>query len=285
VLRQIYSDVAEIHHEPIHYKYRPRSTLRARNFTHVAEEVDDLRHHLSHIDALVRSGGSYIDTGWSVFPWIPYFIDRYGPIVRVIHLTRHPVYFALSLETHGFYNLQVRNDGYIQHAQLDPTDPGVLHKEYLDRWHMLSRFEKCLFQWLEIHAYALELQREYPEVPFLRLRMEDLAASDAAWMQMTDFFGFPSREAQIRQLRQDRVDKFHWKLDAISDPKLIYGHPAVLNLMAGFGYDAGDIDRKGIASRYKRPWHYRTFVRIAKRAIPGRYHRPVAQMAHRFLEF
>ncbi|WP_119462693.1 hypothetical protein [Rhodospirillaceae bacterium SYSU D60014] len=281
VLRRDYSDIAEVVHEPVTHNYRPKSTLRTGRFADAIEQSDELRQHLARIETLLQSGRSYIETGWPAFAWIPYFMDKYQPAIRLVHVTRHPVYFALSMETHGFYNPDTRNDGYVQHAQLDPTDPGVLHKEYGDRWNGLSRFEKCLFQWLEIHAYALELHRKHPDVPFLRLRMEDLTASNAAWAEMTHFLGLPARGAKAQAPRRGPVDRYKYRRDAISDPTLIFNHPAVLKLAAEFGYDPYDFDRSEIAGRYQRPWHQRTLKSIGKRIIPKRYQRAVGQMAHR----
>lgn len=281
VLRRDYPDIAEVLHEPVIHHYRPKSTLRTGAFTDTIERSDELRRHLSRVEDLLQSGRSYIETGWPAFSWIPYFIDKYQPIIRLVHVTRHPVYFALSMETHGFYNPDVRNDGYVQHAQLDPMDPGVLHKEYGDRWSTLSRFEKCLFQWLEIHAYALELERNHPDVPFLRLRMEDLTASHRTWVQMLEFLELPIRCTDAGNRRSEPVDKYKYKRDAISDPTLVSRHPAVLELAAEFGYDPYDFDRNRIMDRYRRPWHHRTLKNIGKTIIPKRYHRSVGQMAHR----
>lgn len=284
VLRQSYSDIAEIRHEPVGHKYRPRWTLRTQNFAGEIQQSADLRRHFDHVENLLQSGRSYIETGWPAFSWIPYFAEKYQPIIRLVHVTRHPVYFAQSMETHGFYNLDARNDGYVQHAQLDPTDPGILHKEYRDRWGTMSRFEKCLFQWLEIHAYALELHRNHPQVPYLRVRMEDLTASEANWAKMTAFLGLPARAAAAPPKRREPVDKYSYKRDVISDPALVVRHPAIIELAAEFGYDPRDFDRNRIANRYRRSWRQRTLRTIGKRIIPKRYHRTVGQMAQRLWE-
>ena len=55
----------------------------------------------------------------------PYFIERYGDAVTLVHLVRDPIRFAFSLAAHDFYDESLRNDDFTRLAALQPNDPGV----------------------------------------------------------------------------------------------------------------------------------------------------------------
>jgi hypothetical protein len=251
VCSELYSDLAEVVHEPIEFHYRPKLTLRTNAYEKMRREVPEIRAHLEHIAEVLESGKAYVETGWPVFSWIPYFHEKYGRQLRLVHLTRHPIYFACSLATHEFYQPNLKNDGFTQYTQLEPTDQGIAHKEYQRMWAGLSPHEKCLFQWLEIHTYAFELQETYPEVPFLRLRMEDLFDPDQkSSEELIRFLEFPLDRFSEHAARERVVDKYHRKTIADFAPQKMQNHTEVTRLAERLGYDVRDYDLSKIQERY-----------------------------------
>lgn len=275
-----FGDIAVVEHEPIHANYAPRLVPGRVGFdAHIARSPA-VAGQLAHIDAVVASGKDYIDTGWCVWTWMPYFIARYPGQVRLVHFTRHPVRFAYSMESHGFYRPDVRDDGYTREAQLEPTDSGVRYPHYAARWDSLTPFEKCLYQWLEMNACALDVHRAHPQVPYLHLRMEDLTADHAGqWQRLLDFLELPADRLFEDPERTRRVDRFHFYVDAVADPALVHQHPEVVDLAHGLGYQNLDVNPHEALRRYGRP-PLRRFVRAVARGVLGRYYRPLRRRMH-----
>lgn len=274
-LARHYSDIATVEHEPIHADYAPRKALRNPNLGALANQLPTVKQQLEHIETLVGKGKHYIDAGWCVFPWIPWFITQFPGRVRLVHFTRHPVHFAYSTESHAFYQPELRDDGYTRNAQLTPTDPGVLHGDYADRWGAMSPFEKCLYQWLEVNAYILEEANRHPEVPYLHMRMEDLTADKPdSWQTLLNFLQLPADRLPSDPERTERVDQYRFLIDRIADPKLVTRHPKVVEMATTLGYDALAVDRKAAARRYERS-ATRRIARNLVRAALGRYYNPI----------
>jgi hypothetical protein len=165
---------AVVLHEPIRAGYAPKSALRAPDLNELLSKLPAVREHLDRIAEIVEGGTLYVETGWPVFPWIPLLLDRFGEDTLVVHLTRDPVRFAFSLASIRFYSPE-RRGGYVRLGRLEPTDPGVKHREYAAQWNSLNPVERALFQWLEINAWAEELKVRSPG-HFLMLRSEDALA-------------------------------------------------------------------------------------------------------------
>jgi hypothetical protein len=270
-----FGDLALVEHEPIHANYVPRRVLGDPDYAAHIARSPALAAQLAHIDSVVAAGRDYIDAGWCVWAWMPYFIARYPGRVRLVHFTRHPVRFAYSMESHGFYRPDVRDDGYTRDAQLEPTDPGVRYPEYRERWGGMTPFEKCLYQWLELNAFVLAVHREHPQVPYLHLRMEDLTADNtAAWRGLLAFLGLPVERVLADPARTARVDRFHFYVDRVADPKLAATHPQVVALAREFGYPRLEVSREEVARRYARP-RLRAAGRLVARAILGTAYRPL----------
>jgi hypothetical protein len=266
ILRERYRDLADITHEPIEYHYRPALTLRQNQFEETINQSPELKKHLEYIDGVLNSGKHYIETGWPIFSWIPYFYEKYPNHLKLVQLTRHPVYFACSQATHDYYQPRVRVDGFTRYAQLDPFDKGVLHKEYQQGWEDMSVDEKCLFQWLEIHEYAYELEQQYPRVPFLRIRMEDLFnPKHGALNDLLHFLELPPDRLN-EDLRNSVVDGHPRRTIAELHPDNIRRHPHVIRLAAQMGYDALKYDAARM-ERYKAR-SYRWFLKTLWSYVP-----------------
>lgn len=239
-------------HEPISYNYMPKLTLRGKMFESVYRECKILRDHLEYIDDLLSSGKNYVELGWPIFSWIPFFVEKYKTRVRLIHLTRHPVYYACSHATHNYYRPEVRSDGYVKYAQLDPYDLGVKHKEYRDIWNGLTVYEKCLYQWLEIHDYALDLHEHYPDVKYVLVKMEDMIKMESSSIQaIADITGIERQRIQSSSIAKVVVDKFRGKTRIGWNLKCIHNHGEVIRMANLLGYKVDNFDIKQIFWRYE----------------------------------
>lgn len=275
-LARHYADLALVEHEPIHADYAPCRALRAPDLEALADRLPRVRAQLDHVVAAVAGGRRYIEAGWCAYAWLPWFIARYGARVRLVHFTRHPVPFAYSMESHGFYRPELRDDGYTRDAQLCPTDPGVIHgADYAPRWAAMEPFEKCLYQWLEVNAYVLDVHARHPGLAYLHLRMEDLTGNrPESWARLMDFLDLPAQRLAGDSQRQDRVDRFRFQLDRVADPRLVDRHPQVLGLAHRFGYDPHAVDQDAAARRYVRSGP-RRIARNCARAVLGRHYTPL----------
>jgi Sulfotransferase domain len=250
-LQTVYGDIAEVAHEPVGPHYRPKIFLRAPHRLHELRSIPAVAHHLAAIVERSQSK-SYIELGWPSFSAIPLLKDLFGQRLRLVHLVRHPVPTALSLVTHNFYQPAVRNDAYVRYAQLEPFDSGVLLKEYQESWSKMSVFEKCLFQWVEINLYAEEIRELFRNIPFLRIKMEDMLAPDSgALRELLEFMKLPFRP-QILDFQKRRVDSFNWQTNTSLDWREVYKHVHVLTLAERYGYDLEDVDSDRMWRRYRR---------------------------------
>lgn len=147
---------ARVQHEPLRAEYRPRACLRMAAPAEVLPTLPLVERHFLDWDEHLAQGRAIVETGWPIFPWLPYLAERYRGRLDVIHLIRDPVRTAFSMASHHFYSPR-RADDYARWGALLPTDPGVRLVEYIPPWPQLNRVERCLFHWAEVHGYAEEL--------------------------------------------------------------------------------------------------------------------------------
>jgi hypothetical protein len=250
-LAEHYGDRALVTHEPLKFQYRPKSLLRSRARLRDLPNFPVMERHLRRVDAALR-GKDYIETGWPAFAAIPRFYRLVGERLKIVHLTRHPVYSACSMVTHEYYQA-ARRDGFAAYALLDPSDPGIRFKEYRERWAGMTPYEKCLFHWAEIHAYAFELCGAFAgRVPWLRTSMEELFDPESgAFARLVSFLDLPAREGPLAQMRE-RVDDWHKQTELPLDWRRIFDHPVTLRLSAMMDYDVEAVSQDRIEQRYRR---------------------------------
>lgn len=249
-LADVYADLADVTHEPIGPAYRCREFFRAPGRLAEMAAVPEIAAHLDAVDAtLART--TYIETGWPLFSAIPLFAQRFGEQLRIVHLTRHPVPTAISHMVHKTYAGSPRVDGYTQLAALDPFCPGVFHPDAAADWPELTPYEKTLFWWTEVHRYAEELQQRHPEIPFHRVRAEDVLRGDPdALGQLCAFMGLPWRPELARRTTQ-RVDEWHHRTDSDFDWSKVLDHPETVRTARRLGYEVDGVDERALAARYK----------------------------------
>ena len=267
-LADSYGDRLDVAHEPLGPFYRPREFFRAYDRLAELGALPEVAAHLDRVERVVESR-SYVETGWPLFAAIPLFIQRFGCKVRLIHLTRHPVPNAISHMVHQCYAGSPRDDPYTRLAALDPFCPGVFQGDYGARWESLTPYEKCLFWWTEVHQYAGEIAELHPDQPVIRLKSEDLLASEQAQRSLTTFLELPYGFDRAAR-RRDIVDEWHHRTRLDFDWRQIFEHPATLQVAAQLGYDPEEIDARLLEERYRGEPHLRERDRASSGASSTR---------------
>lgn len=247
-LAESYPDRLAVAHEPLHTRYRPREALRhAGRAEAMAVLPEAVRAHCDGIEAGLSSR-PYLECGHPSWSTIPALAERFRGRVRVIHLVRHPLPTSYSWLTHRAFQPPLLPH-IPEKTLLTPFDEGVRLAGYRERWERLTPFEKCLYYWGEVNAFALALQSWLP-VPWLRLRYEDLFHGDGL-EPLLEFLDLP-RCATIAQRRDDLIDEHHACLEAGEDWRSIHAHPRVIDIAAQLGYSLADdaVDVAGLERRY-----------------------------------
>jgi hypothetical protein len=238
-LGQVFAERLRVEHEPLHLGYRPRERLAQQTpLLEVQRHLDAIEDTLAH--------RPYLECGhpcWSALPWIA---QRLRGRVRVIHLVRHPVPTALSWLTHQAYQPPLLPH-LPEKVLLSPFDAGVRFPEYRERWQVLTPFEKCLYYWLEVNAFALTLEAE-GGLPWLRLRFEDLFAGDGL-EPLLGFLALP-QDRRLDALRGERIDRHQSVLAVPEGIATLVGHPEVVALAQALGYGMDGLDESALQQRY-----------------------------------
>jgi hypothetical protein len=237
----------EVEHEPIGALYKPRQYFRRYDDPEAMLRETELRSHFHRLEAATRP---YVETGWPMYAALPLFARRFPDRLRVVHVTRHPVPCAISHLSHQSYAGSWRRSPITRYGTLGPKDRNVFHPEYADRWDALSPYEKCLFFWTELNLYGLEFPKRFPDVPFLRLKSEDLLAGDRpALEQMLQFLDLPWTDGWTEHAGHS-VDKWHFHTDEEVDPSRVLRHQATLQVAEEFGYDFDRLNADALQARY-----------------------------------
>ena len=248
-LSKLYSDLAVVTHEPIKAQYQPNNFFRALDRFEELQNIPAVRQHLHQLEN-IPPDKLYIETGWTSFAAIPLFINLFKDKIKLVHIVRHPVNMACSMVTHNFYRPEIRNDEFTRLAQLDPYTPGILQTNYQDIWQQMTPYEKCLFFWNEIHLYAQEIHQNYPEIPYLQIRMEDLLDPQSKTINnLLDFLDLPFR-TEIQGQFKHHVDHYQLKTNLNLEWKQVFKHQQTIGLAQDFGYDFTQIVKQDLDKRY-----------------------------------
>lgn len=251
-LAQHYPDLAQVEHEPLGNAYQSVRFFRQKNAAADQLSLPEIAQHFSAIKTSLHQK-YYIESGWPAYATIPAFLEEFADRVKLVHLVRNPLFNAASMTTLHFYsprNLEEREffDAYL----LTPHKAHVQYPEYAAAWDKLTPFGKNLFQWLEINSWGNELTKLYPEMPYHRLRFEDVfGLSDAPLQSALRFMGLPIRREMIES-RLVRKDNHRSYTHHSIDPAMLKQHPHVLRLAEDYGYSHQDLfpDPKQVAQRY-----------------------------------
>lgn len=268
-LATFYREDAVVTHEPLGARYEPRAHFR-RYEQDENQHPAEVREHLDWIDEISREK-TYIETGWPLFATVPIFLARFGARVRIVHLVRHLVPTAVSHMVHQCYFGSPRRDEYTVLGALDPSLPGTIQTQEVQRWSSLSPFEKCLFWCTEVHLYGRELQERFATTPFHRLRAEDLFSGDEdALRGLVEFLGLPYR-GSLAASSSERVDRWQHRTELDFDWRQIFDHPQAVELSHSLGYDLDSVDQDALDRRYRGARaHHRTNRLTVTSADPPR---------------
>ena len=195
----------------------------------------------------------------AAFPLWPFFREAFGDELCIVHLTRHPVYWAFSQMTHGYYS-EVRKDNYVRLMQLAPTDAGVSLKEYAPRWQHMDQLEKCYYMWCEINKYESEIFEMTDPGHRLRIAYERWFAVDADLLErITTLAGLPHRPELLQEVGNVE-DKYYFVLRSHREPDAetlsryalsrLHRQPRVTALARDLGYDTSTVDGSYLRRRY-----------------------------------
>ncbi len=232
---------AVVEHEPIGPQWAPRRALRHPDLAALRRELPEVDRHLRRVSEIAGKGRSYIETGWPAFAWIPYLKEIFGGRFRWVHLVRNPLYVAASLVTHRFYDAR-RRDDYSALAMLEPSDPGVAYSAAATQWPDLSQFEKCLYHWLEINRYGLELAAHPALAPAAVMRFEDLFSGSAEPLRR--FYAAAGLQGPAA-VDGAPVDKFRRASPVRPQVSADWLRREVAVIAGAFGYEPADIDPDG----------------------------------------
>lgn len=264
-LATVFGDLAEVVHEPLNHRYESNRYYRKYDSNDVIRNMPLIRDHVAHIHEILKSR-HYIETGWPCYAALPLMIEEFGPNIRIVQLVRNPVKVALSLCTHKFYLPTKEKESYSLSCALDPINCDVFQKDYAEKWDSMSQMDKCLFHWTEIYSYGDELNQRFPQVPFHRLRLEDLVSREARHARdLMDFLGFPERQAFVEAVGV-RTDIIRDIVREPINPAAIWGHPGTIKLANSLGYDLKDVS--GFLNHLRLSWRYKNnFVTSLARRI------------------
>lgn len=247
-IADLYGGRVRVEHEPIGPLYSPRRFFRCYEDPEAVLSVPEVRRHVETVAA--ASDRPYVETGWPLFAALPLFASVFGPDLRVVHLTRHPVPSALSHLAHSSYAGSPRDDAYTRLATLGPSDPRVFQPGYAARWHELTPYEKCLFWVTEVGMFAIEFEQRFPAIPFVRIQSERMLGGDR--QVLGALVGHLQLDWDERWLErtQERVDRWNHRTELEVDPLLIERHPAALATAERLGYAGAEVDVAALRERY-----------------------------------
>jgi len=198
----------------------------------------------------ISTRGPVVDFGWTMRSLVPYFHDVLGDQFKAIYIHRHPVEVAASFKLIGSYSIYNSPQWAIT-----PFHPRALYPGFQDRWATMTPFEKCLYLWLEVNAFALEVRQRYPDLQFLQLDSKDLFKSDQMLNSIAEFTGFPLPEDGLRRsTERNRRELFVHERRPIEDEWERYErHPEVIDLACRLGYNMDKEYVRQIIPKYQLP--------------------------------
>jgi len=236
-----------VEHEPLGDRYRARLLLGRGGEPAALAPVDcaRLEKHFAGIEVTLEHE-DYFEAGFPCWSALPYLCRRLAGRIRIVHLTRHPVPVAYSWTAHGAYVPPVLPQ-VPEKILLHPGDRGVAFPEYAEAWPRLHAFERALYFWAEVHAFALRWQ-VIADVPWLRVEMKELF-TPAGLARLTGFLDLGCGP-ELLGAAQDVVDEHHFQLGDWCDPHVIERHPRVTEVARALGYDPMAIDVAALKRRY-----------------------------------
>ncbi len=229
---RFYGDLLRVDHEPFQKEYETAANFSA---FHEGKEPVLTPEIVAHLDCIEKTLTShcYVETGWPAYGLLPHLMQRFRGRIKVVHLYREPLRVASSLTTHAVYS----RDEWTQKLTLTPTTPGVTQPELAeDHWRRMTEFEKCLFWWTEINAFALRLRNQHPSDHWLDLKFESVFNTNDAdrLADLARFLEIPVREAFL-QSRSKPTDNFVCQTTSRLPLDVIHQYAAAVSLAKTLG--------------------------------------------------
>jgi hypothetical protein len=203
--------------------------------------------------------GPVVDFGWSMSSLVPAFYDELGEQLRVLVLHRHPISAAASFATLGFYKWHT-NPRYA----ITPMHPRVQFPQYAALWNRMSSFERCLYRWLEVTAYGIELRSKIPPAQYKMIGFEELVKSEESLESIARFLGFSkTKEGRLEPAPEmNAVDIRSREVFPIGREWRNYlQFPDLLDVARQLGYNMEEDYVAQMIQKYQRPPGLLPFLR------------------------
>lgn len=191
-----------------------------------------------------------VDFGWTMRSLIPYLYEKIGDQLRVLYLHRHPVAVAASFKLIGSYSIYNSPQWAIT-----PSHPRALFPQFQKIWDSMTAFEKCLYLWLEVNAFAIEIREKYPELHFLQVNSDDLFKIEKTLEDIVLFTGFYREGIKLKRSNEkNRRDLFSLERRPIEDEWVNYErHPEIVTFAKDLGYNMDKEYIAGFIHKYQLP--------------------------------
>jgi len=192
---------ARVEHEPLHFQYRPDVNSTTSPLQHNA---DLIQQHLQQIQQQLTTGLPYIETGFPCWRHLPWFRQQLSGPVKILHLHRDPLATVRSLLKLNAFVAPLFDYIPLKNFYLPDASQDRLQMVQA-LWPTLQPAEKSLCYWLELQAYALQLQQEWPGSDWLTLSFTQLFSREGL-TKIQQFFAVPASEASA--VNPAAVDQF-----------------------------------------------------------------------------
>jgi len=231
-------------HESIH-PGRAKPATHHRRFDGAALGDPEVVAHLQSMVALAEHG-PVVDFGWVLGGLAPACRLAFGERLRVLILTQHPVAVAASFAVRGHY-FRNKNPAWA----ISPLHERVVYPQYAARWSEMTPFEKGLFRWLEITRFGLDFQQQFPDVPCLSFRSNEVFRNFDTVRRIAEFIGFPAdqlrHEAGKNEATGNHVER--WPIG--DEWRKTFDMPDVVTLAESLGFDMSTPAVEKIVSKYQ----------------------------------
>jgi hypothetical protein len=245
-LNEAYPNLSVAEHEPLKYRYEPRSHLRDLGKLRELIRRPDVSAHMDRIHRIVEER-TYVEVGFPAFAMAPILREEFGDRLRLIQLTRHPVRVAASIVTHHWFDGS-RPD--IERCIVPtPLDPGSALHGYASRWKQMSAFEKALCFWYEVHAFGVEQEALSPEGTFARFKFEKIVNDHTAQSEFCAVLGLPN-DVDWETATVDRVDNVRRRTSKPINWSAARQLTEIRVLASQLGYALNEVSETELAARY-----------------------------------
>lgn len=238
MLRDIFQDVLEVEHEwhelDINSYYRKNI-----NCLEIQKRIEYIK-----IYADVKT---YVNVGCTNYALLPYYIESL-PKVKIIHVVRHPLAYLRSINRQHIYYNEIdknthENGLWFKNCFLRPTD-NLIYKNVFNEqsWKVLTRYQKLLLMWMEVRAYAKEIEEQYKNrADFYTLNFETFFDNGFNTKYVLDLLNFmeidSTRVEEIKTKFTHIIGKSGKRALRLSLEEDIQGFVELKNLAKTYGYE------------------------------------------------